>query len=139
MKFKITNRPLCFRYFLVLTMMHYSLRRLENDKCLYQLFEEKLQCLRRKIDSFPFHVTKLEASFTSVIFEMKIQKAEPRRLANAELGLNYLILPFKRDRNIGVKSILQERGFKRRSHVLSKLSLGKCTEKQNCFIVPVKD
>lgn len=75
-------------------------------------------------------MTKLEACFTSVIFETKIPKAKARRLAFSGYGLNFLSLPFKGDRNFGVKSILQERDLKTKIKVLSKLLFGaKCTEK----------
>lgn len=75
-------------------------------------------------------MTKLEACFTSVIFEKKIPKAKARRLAFSGYGLNFLSLPFKGDRNFGVKGILQERDLKKTIKVLSKLLFGaKCTEK----------
>lgn len=47
-------------------------------------------------------MTKLEACFTSVIFEKKIPKAKARRLAFSGYGLNFLSLPFKGDRNFGL-------------------------------------
>lgn len=65
-----------------------------------------------KNNTFQFQVTKLEACFTSVIFETKIPKAKARRLAFSGYGLNFLSLPFKGDRNFGVKGILQERDLK---------------------------
>lgn len=75
-------------------------------------------------------MTKLEACFTSVIFEKKIPKAKARRLAFSGYGLNFLSLPFKGDRNFGVKGILQERDLKKKIKVSSKLLFGaKCTEK----------
>lgn len=53
-----------------------------------------------KNNTFQFQVTKLEACFTSVIFEKKIPKAKARRLAFSGYGLNFLSLPFKGDRNL---------------------------------------
>lgn len=47
-------------------------------------------------------MTKLEACFTSVIFEKKIPKAKARRLEFSGYGLNFLSLPFKGDRNFGL-------------------------------------
>lgn len=83
-----------------------------------------------KNNTFQFQVTKLEACFTSVIFEKKIPKAKARRLAFSGYGLNFLSLPFKGDRNFGVKSILQERDLKKKIKVSSTLLFGaKCTEK----------
>lgn len=84
-------------------------------KSLYQLFEEKLHSHCRNVDIFPFHLAKLEASYASLVLEKKISKAVARRLANSGLGLNHLHFSFKRDQNAGVKSILQERGFKEKT------------------------
>ena len=82
----------------------------EDVKSLYQLFDEKL--LSHCKDTFPFQVSKLEASYAPLLVEKKISKAMVRRLANSGLGLNQLRLAFKRDQNHGVKCVLHERGFK---------------------------
>lgn len=82
---------------------------LKDVKSLYQLFEEKLHSHCKNIDIIPFHLAEVEASYASLVLEKKISKTVARRLG---LGLNHLHLSFKRDRTAGVKSILQERGFK---------------------------
>lgn len=66
-----------------------------------------------KNNTFQFQVTKLEACFTSVIFEKKITKAKARRLAFSGYGLNFLSLPFKGDRNFGVKKYSTRARFKK--------------------------
>ncbi|XP_061168632.1 uncharacterized protein LOC133177736 [Saccostrea echinata] len=102
---------------------------LEDVKSLHRLFEEKLYSHCKDSDVFPFHVRKLESSFTEVIQEKKISKTVARRIANSGLGLKHLQLAFKRDPNVGVKSILQERGFRGKTiHAIKTILEDMCTE-----------
>jgi hypothetical protein len=58
-------------------------------------------------DVFPFNVSKLENAYKHI----SLSKSVIRRLASSGIGLHHLQLAFKRERNVGVKSVLQERGF----------------------------
>lgn len=66
---------------------------------------------------------KLEASYASVVLKKKISKGEARGFANSGVGFNHLHLSFKRDQNVGVKSIFKSVVLKGSSYVVSKPSL----------------
>lgn len=57
------------------------------------------------MDIFFFYLVKLEVSYVLLVLEKKILKVVVRRFVNFGFGLNYLYFLFKRDRNVGVKSI----------------------------------
>ena len=66
-------------------------------------------------DVFPFNITILTDSFLPLVRSAKITNQTSRKLAHSGLCLKHLELAYKRDSENGLKSVLLEHGFNKKT------------------------
>lgn len=84
----------------------------EDVRSLYQLFNLKLKQTCCAKDLFPFNYLANIESFSAVIIGKVISKDTARKLSCTGLSLHHVQLAYKRNNEDGIKSIMQEHGFK---------------------------
>ncbi|XP_078328075.1 DNA polymerase III PolC-type-like [Crassostrea virginica] len=84
----------------------------EDVKSLYKLFNEKLKQTCCDKDIFPFNYLGIEQTFSDVVCKKVISKDTAKKLACTGLSFNHIELAFKRDKDNGVKTIMQAHGLK---------------------------
>ena len=79
---------------------------------MYKLFNEKLKQTCCNKDIFPFNYLGIEQTFSEVVCKKLISKDTAKKPTCTGLSFHHIELAFKRDKENGVKTIMQAHGLK---------------------------
>ena len=93
---------------------------------MYKLLNKKLKQTCCDKELFPFNYLGLEQTFSEVVCRKVISKDTAKKLACTGLSFHHIELAIKRDKDNGVKTIMQVHGLKgKKANVFRKFFIEK--------------